>query len=46
MPRPLRNRFVHLDLKQGLSAGVKEEVEDQPLVLQSERGQFARQSCT
>src|ERR1700736_6530045 len=32
------------DLKQGLSAGVKEQVVDEPLVLQCERGQFARQS--
>src|ERR1035438_6727565 len=32
------------DLKQGLSARVKEQVVDQPLVLQCERGQFPRQS--
>jgi hypothetical protein len=32
------------DLKQGLSAGVKEQVVDQPFVLQCERGQFPRQS--
>jgi len=31
------------DLKQGLSAGAKEQVIDQPLVLQCERGQFPRQ---
>jgi hypothetical protein len=28
------------DFEQGLSAGVKEQVEDEPLVLQCERGQF------
>jgi hypothetical protein len=32
------------DLKQGLSAGVKEQVVDEPLVLQREWGQFPRQS--
>ena len=32
------------DLKQGLGAGVKEQVVDEPLVLQRERGQFPRQS--
>src|SRR5271156_6848931 len=32
------------DLKQRLGTGVKEQVVDQPLVLQSERGQFPRQS--
>ena len=32
------------DFKQGLSAGVKEQVVDEPLVLQGEWGQFARQS--
>ena len=32
------------DFKQGLSAGVKEQVVDEPLVLQGERGQFPRQS--
>lgn len=30
------------DLKQGLGAGVKEQVVDEPLVLQCERGQFPR----
>ena len=32
------------DLKQGLGAGVKEQVVDEPLVLQCEWGQFSRQS--
>src|ERR1035438_8082956 len=32
------------DLKQGLSTGVKEQVVDEPFVLQRERGQFPRQS--
>ena len=32
------------DFKQGLSAGVKEQVVDEPLVLQCERSQFPRQS--
>jgi len=32
------------DLEQGLSARVKEQVVDEPLVLQCERSQFARQS--
>jgi hypothetical protein len=32
------------DLEQGLSARVKEQVVDEPFVLQCERGQFARQS--
>jgi len=32
------------DFEQCLSAGVKEQVVDQPLVLQGKRGQFARQS--
>jgi len=31
------------DFKQGLSAGMEEQVVDQPLVLQGERSQFARQ---
>ena len=31
------------DLKQCLSTGMKEQVEDQPFVLQGERGQFPRQ---
>src|ERR1035437_8605772 len=31
------------DLKQGLGAGVKEQVVDRPLVLQCERGRFPRQ---
>jgi hypothetical protein len=31
------------DLKQGLSAGVKQQVVDDPFVLQHERGQFPRQ---
>ena len=38
MPRIAR------DLKQSLGAGVKEQVVDEPLVLQCERGQFPRQS--
>ena len=32
------------DFKQGLSTGVKEQVIDEPLVLQCKRGQFPRQS--
>ena len=32
------------DFKQGLGAGVEEQVVDEPLVLQCERSQFARQS--
>jgi hypothetical protein len=32
------------DLKQGLGTGVKEQVIDQPFVLQRERGQIPRQS--
>src|ERR1035437_4043902 len=32
------------DLEQGLSARVKEQVVDEPFVLQRERGQFPRQS--
>jgi hypothetical protein len=36
--------WIASDLKQGLSAGVKEQVVDEPLVLQRERGQFPRQS--
>src|ERR1035441_8622086 len=35
--------WVAGDLKQGLSAGVKEQVVDERLVLQCERGQFPRQ---
>jgi hypothetical protein len=31
------------DLKQGLGAGMEEQVVNEPLVLQRERGQFARQ---
>ena len=31
------------NLKQGLGAGMKEQVVDEPFVLQGERGQFARQ---
>ena len=31
------------DFKQGLSTGVKEQGVDEPLVLQGERSQFARQ---
>jgi hypothetical protein len=34
--------WIASDLKQGLSAGVKEHVVNQPLVLQCERSQFAR----
>ena len=30
------------DFEQGLSTGMKEQVVDQPLVLQSKRGQFLR----
>ena len=36
--------WIASDFKQGLSAGVKEQVVDQPFVLQGERGQFLRQS--
>src|SRR5271165_870794 len=36
--------WITSDLKQGLSAGVKEQVVDEPLVLQCERGQFPWQS--
>ncbi len=36
--------WIASDLKQGLSAGVKEQVVDQSFVLQCERGQFPRQS--
>ena len=36
--------WITSDFKQGLSAGVKEQVVDEPFVLQCERGQFARQS--
>lgn len=36
--------WIASDFKQGLSAGVKEQVVDEPLVLQGERSQFARQS--
>ena len=36
--------WIASDFKQGLSARMKEQVEDEPLVLQCERGQFARQS--
>jgi hypothetical protein len=36
--------WIASDLKQGLSAGVKEQVVDEPLVLQCKRGQFPRQS--
>ena len=32
------------DLKQGLGAGMEEQVVDEPFVLQRERGQFPRQS--
>ena len=32
------------DLKQGFGAGMEEQVVNQPLVLQGERGQFTRQS--
>jgi len=32
------------DLKQGLGAGVKEQVVDEPFVLRRERGEFPRQS--
>jgi hypothetical protein len=35
---------VASDLKQSVGTGVKEQVVDQPFVLQSERGQFLRQS--
>ena len=36
--------WIASDLKQGLSAGVKEQVVNEPLVLQCERSHFARQS--
>jgi len=36
--------WITSDFKQGLSAGVKEQVIDEPLVLQCKRGQFPRQS--
>ena len=36
--------WIASDFKQGLSAGVKEQVVDEPLVLQGERSQFPRQS--
>ena len=36
--------WIASDLKQGLSTGVKEQVVDEPLVLQGERGQFPGQS--
>ena len=32
------------DFKQGLSAGMEQQVVDEPLVLQGKRGQFPRQS--
>ncbi len=35
--------WITSDFKQGLSARVKEQVVDEPLVLQGERSQFARQ---
>jgi hypothetical protein len=35
--------WIARDLKQGLGAGVKEQVVNEPLVLQCERGQFPRQ---
>jgi hypothetical protein len=37
-------REITSDFKQCLSAGVKEQVVDEPLVLQGKRGQFPRQS--
>jgi hypothetical protein len=36
--------WITSDLKQGVSAGVKEQVVDEPLVLQGERSQLSRQS--
>src|SRR5208283_1197631 len=36
--------WIASDFKQSLSAGVKEQVVDEPLVLQCERGQFPWQS--
>jgi hypothetical protein len=36
--------WIASDFKQGLSARVKKQVEDEPFVLQRERGQFPRQS--
>jgi hypothetical protein len=36
--------WIARDLKQGLGAGVEEQVVDEPLVLKGERGQFPRQS--
>ena len=36
--------WIASDLKQALSTGVKEQVVDEPLVLQGERSQFSRQS--
>src|SRR5271156_2133812 len=36
--------WIASDFKQSLSAGVKEQVVNEPLVLQCERGQFPRQS--
>ena len=36
--------WIASDFKQGLSAGVKEQVVDEPLVLQDERSQFPGQS--
>ena len=36
--------WIASDFKQGLSAGMKEQVVDEPLVLQGERSQFPRQS--
>ncbi len=35
--------WIASDLKQGLCTGVEEQVVDEPLVLQGERGQFPRQ---
>ena len=35
--------WIMSDFKQGLGAGLEEQVVDQPLVLQGERGQFPRQ---
>jgi hypothetical protein len=36
--------WIASDFQQGLGAGVKEQVVDEPFVLQGERGQFLRQS--
>ena len=36
--------WIASDFKQGLSTGVKEQIVDEPLVLQCERSQFPRQS--